>query len=55
MILLFFLVIISIFAVGLMKGKMNYCMDDNVDSELMALVITKWDCLSVGGEWQTRG
>ena len=33
----------------LLKGKMYHCV--TIESEQLLLVVTKWDCLDLGGDW----
>lgn len=37
---------------GFLKGKFHYCDTRNVPDYAVAEIMTKWDCIDYGGEWQ---
>lgn len=49
--LLFFL-LFAIFGTTYFKGKFFYCMEDNISKMFdSSEIVTKWDCLTMGGDW----
>lgn len=49
---LLFFILFGIFGTNYFKGKLFYCYSANIDSIMdTSLIISKWDCLSSGGEW----
>ena len=50
---LLFFVIFGIVGVSYFKGKFKYCLKDNI-REFGLEIVTKWDCLNVGGEWMKK-
>ena len=51
-IMLLFFLIFGVIGVSYFKGKLFYCFQPN--SDLEDQLITKWDCISAGGEWVNR-
>jgi hypothetical protein len=54
--MLFFMVF-GIVGVNYFKGQFNYCNIDHTtwpEVRLQGTLITKWDCLGLGGEWMRR-
>jgi hypothetical protein len=48
-----FFVLFAIFGTTYFKGKFFYCMVGEIDAEFVdtSMIVTKWDCLNVGGDW----
>jgi len=51
-IMLLFFLIFGVIAVSYFKGKLFYCY--NFEPTLSESIVSKWDCLSSGGDWQNR-
>ena len=47
---LLFFMLFAIFATTYFKGRLYFCLTTNVTAD-PSLIITKWDCLSYGGDW----
>ena len=49
---LLFFILFGIFGTNYFKGKFFYCIADKiVDIVDETLIVTKWDCLNLGGDW----
>ena len=49
---LIFFILFGIFGVNQFKGKFNYCYNNNISPIFTNEdIVTKWDCLDMGGEW----
>jgi hypothetical protein len=49
---LLFYVLFAIFATTYFKGRFFSCLTENIEDIVdKSLIITKWDCLNVGGDW----
>lgn len=49
---LLFFMLFAIFATTYFKGKLYFCMTDNISKIIdESNIITKWDCLDHGGDW----
>jgi hypothetical protein len=49
---LLFYVLFAIFATTYFKGRFFSCLTDNIEDIVdPSEIISKWDCLNVGGDW----
>lgn len=49
---LLFYMLFAIFGTTYFKGRFYHCLTDNIESIVDSdLIVSKWDCLSYGGEW----
>lgn len=65
-ILLFFFLMFGVLCVSYFKGKLYYCLKDQVGIEVIEnlvmnpdlskekIIRSKWDCINAGGEWFAR-
>ena len=49
-----FFMLFGIFGTNYFKGKIFYCVTENVDSAYLEQVTGKYSCLNMGGEWINR-